>query len=127
MPGVAHDLLVWDAVPVGRGDEAGTHPVRCHRFQQRSLDPGRGPPDQDLPDGIRVEAPIADRAPLDHPAEDRPVGDVRRAQPCVQRLDRAGVRLAAARDPDLSSFASRIGLGAGDGGPVAAEPKLQIS
>ena len=56
VPSMPHDLLVWHAVPVRRGDEAGAQPVQRHRLQQSSRDPGqRGALEQDLADGIGMK------------------------------------------------------------------------
>ena len=42
MPGVTHDLFVWDTIAVSRRDEPGAQAMRAERFSQRALQSGLG-------------------------------------------------------------------------------------
>jgi hypothetical protein len=60
---VSHDLLVGDAVAIGRGHETRPQPVRLDRLGERTPDPGQGRAlEQDLTHGVLAETARLDPA-----------------------------------------------------------------
>src|SRR3954454_16526918 len=63
MTAVAHDLLVGDAIAVGRGHESSSQAMRRNRLETRRLDAGElGPPHDDEPDRLATERAGSERA-----------------------------------------------------------------
>src|SRR6185437_6971810 len=115
MARVAHDLLVRDAVLVGRGDEPRPHAMRRDRLPDRAANLRLGSTLlEDLSHGVGIQPSGVDRPPAIDLAEDRAGLDLGFVKPEPQRRHRTRLDRLTARNADLRAGAFLVGLRADD-------------